>query len=238
VTVVPNGVDLDYFQPWRGEREPATLVFSGKMSYHANATAIVHFVDHIWPLIRQERPDVRLRIVGSRPPEGILALTRDPAIEVTGYLPDLRSALGSATIAICPMTVRVGIQNKLLEAMAMGLPVVATAAAHGGLSATPGRDVLVAETPAGFAEQVCRLLNSPAARQQLGQAGRRFVELHHQWAASARQIAALYQRAIQSRTGRDVGVGIAYSTHDSGRADASPPLPAVSATSRGSTLTP
>jgi glycosyltransferase involved in cell wall biosynthesis len=196
---VPNGVDLDYFQPWAGDHEPATLAFSGKMSYHANVTAVVHFVDRILPLVRRHRPDVRLRVIGSRPPAGLQALARDPAIAITGYLPDIRPALGGATIAICPITVKVGIQNKILEAMALGLPVVTTRAGLGGLGAVPGRDLLVADTPAEFAEHIRRLLADPPARAAIGLGGRRYVEANHRWEHAARQFEGLYASAVARR---------------------------------------
>jgi len=211
VSVIPNGVDLDYFQPLSGPREPATLVFSGKMSYHANVTAVVRFVELVLPLIRRERPDVRLRIVGSQPPDGLRALARDPAITVTGYLPDIRPALGSATIAICPITVKVGIQNKVLEAMAMGLPVVTTSAGASGLGALPGRDLLVANTPVEFAAHVGWLLANPDARSALGRAGRRYVEANHRWERAVSQFEALYEEAIASRIDQEaILVGSGY----------------------------
>ncbi|MHB1131371.1 MAG: glycosyltransferase [Chloroflexota bacterium] len=200
VAVVPNGVDLEYFRPHDGEREPVTLVFSGKMSYHANATAVFHFVRHIFPLIRRVRPETRLRIVGSKPPAAVLALARDSAITVTGYLPDLRAAVGRATVAICPVTVKVGIQNKVLEAMAMGLPVVCTREGVEGLGLVAGRDALVADNPTAFADAVCRLLGDASLRDQLGGAGRRYVEANHRWEVAGRRLEALYADAIARRT--------------------------------------
>jgi len=199
VAVVPNGVDLDYFRPSGAPPDPATLVFSGKMSYHANVTAALHFVRRIFPLVRAARPDARLRIVGSDPPRAIRALGSDPAISVTGYVPDLREALGRAAVAVCPVTVKVGIQNKVLEAMAMGVPVVSTREGVEGLETEPGRDLLVADNPAGFAEHVCRLLADPGLRDRLGSAGRRYVEARHRWDVAAGRLEDLYSEAISSR---------------------------------------
>jgi glycosyltransferase involved in cell wall biosynthesis len=193
--VLPMGVDLDYFRPFDGPTEPATVVLSGKMSYHANVTAALYFVRQIWPRVRVRRPDARLRIVGSGPPAAITALARDPAVEVTGYLPDLRPALGRATLAVCPVTVKVGIQNKILEAMALGLPVVSSAAGARGLLAEPGRDLLVADRPADFAAAICRLLATPDLRASLGRAGRRYVERQHRWPAIVGRLTALYAEA-------------------------------------------
>jgi glycosyltransferase involved in cell wall biosynthesis len=194
--VLPNGVDLDYFQPFDGPPEPATVVLSGKMSYHANATAALHFVHQIWPLVRARRPDARLRIAGSGPPAALTALAHDPSIEVTGYLPDLRPALRRATLAVCPVTVKVGLQNKILEAMALGLPVVSSGAGLRGLLAEPDRDLLVADAPAAFAAAVCRLLDEPELRARLGQAGRRYVERQHRWPAIVARLSALQAEAI------------------------------------------
>jgi len=195
VTVVPNGVDLEYFRPPAGPRDAATLVFSGKMSYHANATAVLHFVRHILPIVRRSRPDVRVKIVGSRPPAPIRALTADPAITVTGHVPDIREAIAPCTVAICPVTVKVGIQNKVLEAMALGVPVVSTRAGLGGLAAEPGRDILVADDETTFAGQVCRLLDDPQLCRQLGMAGRHYVEDHHRWDTAADRLEGLYRQA-------------------------------------------
>jgi sugar transferase (PEP-CTERM/EpsH1 system associated) len=194
IDVIPNGVDLEHFQPGDAPPEPATLVFSGKMSYHANASAVLHFVHDILPLIRAARPDVRLRIVGSNPPAAIQALGRDPNITVTGHVPDMRQALSGATLAICPVTVKVGIQNKVLEAMALGLPVVSSRVGAQGLQATEGQDFLVADDAAEFAQLVCRVLDEPDLQHRLSRAGRHFVERHHRWDAIARQLEAVYMR--------------------------------------------
>jgi sugar transferase (PEP-CTERM/EpsH1 system associated) len=201
VEVVPNGVDLTAFAPWEGPREPATLVFTGKMSYHANVTAVLVFVREILPLIRRSRPDAHLVIAGRDPPRAVRALAADPGITITGYVPDLRAAVGRATVAVCPVTVKVGVQNKVLEAMAMGLPVVTTPAGLAGLAAQPGRDLLVGRDPAEFARQVCRLLDDPSLREQIGRAGRAYVAAHHRWSDAAARLETLYGRAIANRPG-------------------------------------
>ena len=197
IAVVPNGVDLDYFQPRAGAGEPATLVLSGKMSYHANVTAALHFAKQIFPKIKRQRPDVRLQIVGSDPAPAVQALTSDPSISVTGYVPDMRDYLGRASVVICPVTVKVGIQNKVLEAMAMGIPVVCSREGFTGLQAQPGQDLLVADTPDRFAADVCRLLGDADAREPIGRAGRRYVETFHQWEAATRRFEELYHAAIE-----------------------------------------
>jgi sugar transferase (PEP-CTERM/EpsH1 system associated) len=196
VSVVPNGVDLDHFQPLAGEPEPATIVLSGKMSYHANVSAALYFAREVLPLVRRARPDAQLRIVGSRPPRDLAQLARDPAVTVTGYVPDMREAIGRATVAVCPVTVKVGIQNKVLEAMALGVPVVCNRLGAEGLDAVDGRDFLVGDTSAELAARVIRLLNDRAQRNALGQRGRQFVENHHRWATAAERLEAIHRRAV------------------------------------------
>lgn len=196
VAVVPNGVDLEYFRPVPGPRDPATLVLSGKMSYHANVTAVFDFYRRVWPLVRERHPGARLLIAGSGPPAAVRALGRDRAVTITGHLPDIRQALARATVAICPVKVKVGIQNKVLEAMAMGLPVVCTAEGAQGLAAQHEQDFLVARGPQEFAAHVCRLLADAELRERLGVAGRRYVERHHRWDVAVQSLEAVYAEAI------------------------------------------
>lgn len=199
VAVVPNGVDLDYFRPLEGPPQPATLVFSGKMSYHANITAALYFARSVLPSIRRQVPQVRLRIVGSDPPPAIRALGADPRIEVTGALPDLRPAIGSATVAVCPVTVKVGIQNKILEAMAMRVPVVASRQGAVGLQARIGEELLVGNDADEFARHVVGLLTDEVRRSSVAAAGRRYVERAHRWADAATDFDTLYREAIAVR---------------------------------------
>ena len=193
ISVLPNGVDLDYFKPYpQVERAPATVVISGKMSYHANVTMALHLVRDILPLIRGQRPDVRLCLVGKEPPRELLALAEDPAITVTGTVKDLRPYLQQATVAAAPLLYGVGIQNKVLEAMACGAPLVASPQAVSALQAPLGDAVGVASTAKGFAEAVLALLADSERQRQAGAAGRRYVETHHSWGAVATQLEGVY----------------------------------------------
>jgi glycosyltransferase involved in cell wall biosynthesis len=190
--VLPNGVDLDYFKPLEIPRDPATLIFSGKMSYHANIAAALDLATQVMPLVWQQRPEAKLLIAGKDPSPKLQALTADPRITITGTVPDIRPYLAQATLSISPMRYGVGIQNKVLEAMAMVTPVVSTPQAVSALQVQTGQDVLVGDTPAAMAQTVITLLNNPTLRQQVGQAGRRYIETHHDWKLAAARLEAVY----------------------------------------------
>jgi sugar transferase (PEP-CTERM/EpsH1 system associated) len=196
LVVLPNGVDLEYFRPdVPPNREPAELVISGKMSYHANVAMVLHLFKEIMPHVWAERPDVKLTVVGKDPPRELLALSDHPGVRVTGSVPDLRPYLQHATVAVAPITYGAGIQNKVLEAMACATPVVASPQAVSALQIRSGKDILVVEEPQAFAQQVLVLLSNPDRQRQLGEAGRQFVERNHSWAAVAAQLEQIYRQA-------------------------------------------
>jgi sugar transferase (PEP-CTERM/EpsH1 system associated) len=193
VSVIPNGVDLDYFSPGNDDaRQPDTLVMSGKMSYHANVSMALQLVEHILPRVWAQRPGVMLWIVGQDPPREIQALAENPKIIVTGRVEDIRPYLQQASVAVAPLTYGAGVQNKVLEAMASATPVVVTRLAVGALAAQPGRDVLVADDAEGFARCILKLLNDRSLQRQVGRAGRRYVERYHQWDTIASQLEGVY----------------------------------------------
>lgn len=193
MTVVANGVDLEYFTPQIVERNPNTIVFSGKMGYHANEAAALFLVQEIMPWVWQQRPEVQVTIVGSSPPASIVTLAKDPRIHVTGYVPDLRPYLASASLAACPLRYGVGIQNKVLEAMAMATPVVAARQVAQALQAVDGRDVLLATQPEEYAASILKLLGDRQYAQVLGHSGRQYVEEHHNWDKAAERLEYIYR---------------------------------------------
>ncbi len=196
VTVIPNGVDLDYFQPMHRERDPLRLVFTGKMSYHANIAAVEDLVHQIMPLVWAEQPATTLQIVGKDPAPVIQMLGEQDNITVTGFVPDMRPYLAEAAIAVSTMRYGVGIQNKVLEAMAMETPVVCSSQANSALNTVVGQDILVGDTPETIARQILDLLSSPGKRAAIGIAGRRYVEQHQTWDRTATLFEDLYNRAI------------------------------------------
>lgn len=193
VSVLANGVDLERFSvPERNARVPNSIVLSGKMSYHANHTMVTHFVDRILPLIQAELPGVKVWIVGKDPARSIRERGRHSGIEVTGEVPDIEQYLRTASLAAAPVPYGVGIQNKVLEAMACGTPVVASSQAVSALESMPGRDLLIADQPAEFARAALKLLHSPEKAEVLGRAGRKFVESKHSWGMVAEALEEVY----------------------------------------------
>jgi len=194
ITVLSHGVDLTYFTPNYGSRFPDTILLTGKMSYHANVTAALYLVTDIMPRVWALKPEVKVAIVGSMPPREVkeLAQRHAPRVTVTGYVPDIRPHLWSATVAVAPVPYGAGIQIKVLEAMACAAPVVATPSAVSALTARAGEDFLVAGTPEDFAAALLRLLDDNTFCARLGAQGRRYVAEHHDWNSIGRQLEEIY----------------------------------------------
>ncbi len=200
ITVVTNGVDLEYFHPQGVELPPASggpgrVVFTGKMSYHANVAAALYFARQVLPRIWVKDPGVRFQIVGKDPPGAVQQLATDGRIQVTGTVDDLRPYLAQATVAVCPALYAVGVQNKVLEAMAMGTPVVSTPAGCAALVIEESQEVLIAEGEEKLAAAVLQVLSDPALAERLAAAGQRYVEAHHSWEAVARRLTGVYEKA-------------------------------------------
>ena len=184
IHVFPNGVDLEYFQPQRGGEpaSPARVVFTGNMSYKPNVDAVGDFVSHILPRVWARRPETEFHIVGMDPSPAVKRLADGRRIVVTGRVDDVRPYFDAATVAVAPLRIARGLQNKVLEAMAMRVPVVASSAAFNGINAEAGRDVLVADDPESFSRNVVSLLDDPALRERHAAAARTCVERNHDWA--------------------------------------------------------
>ena len=177
VQVLHNPVDLFRFRPGL-QRSPNTVVFTGKMSFHANRVAARWLCDEIWPHVRSRHPEARLLIAGARPPAALLR-RRSADVEVTGYVPELGRLIAGAAVAVAPLRYAVGIQNKVLEAMACAIPVVTTTAAVGDLRFEEGGHGFVANDARAFAERICWLLDDRRLAGEMGRAGRDYVERHH-----------------------------------------------------------
>ncbi|MBI5302398.1 MAG: glycosyltransferase [Chloroflexi bacterium] len=196
IHVLPNGVDLDYFQPIDMARDPYTIILTGKMSYHANVTAALHLVNEVMPRVWQTLPDARVEIVGQNPTAQVLALARahPPRVQVIGTVADLRPHLARATLAVAPILYGAGIQNKVLEAMAMATPVVATSKAVAALSIQRDTDALVGDDPATLAQHIVDLCNDAPRRRRIGAQGRAYVETHHDWKRISETLECVYHQ--------------------------------------------
>lgn len=197
ITVITNGVDLHYFRPRPSSREDRTLVLTGKMSYHANVTAAMYFAREVLPLVWSEIPDVQFEIVGKDPPDKIRQLARDARIHITGYVDDLRPYLAHATAAVCPVQYAVGVQNKVLEAMAMGTPVISTRVGCAALDVKAGQEIAIAETTVEMAEAVKRVIRDRELAHRLSARGRQYTEQHHNWDEITRALVATYTDSVQ-----------------------------------------
>ncbi|MDQ2621617.1 MAG: TIGR03087 family PEP-CTERM/XrtA system glycosyltransferase [Actinomycetota bacterium] len=181
VETIPNGVDLNFFQPMPGTAEPLGCVFVGQLDYRANVLGLEWFCREAWPAIRAQRPEATFEIVGRNPTAAVRSLGTLPGVRVVGSVADVRPYLASARVVVVPLPVARGVQNKVLEALAMNRALVASPAALEGLALVPGRDALVAASGDDWARCIAALWDDPDRRDDLGRNGRRFVEAHHHW---------------------------------------------------------
>jgi sugar transferase (PEP-CTERM/EpsH1 system associated) len=197
-----NGVDTEYFRPDRPYPDPLAgarraLVFTGAMDYWANVDAVQWFAREVLPRVARLVPDVQFWIVGANPSREVYALCADPRVHVTGRVADVRPYLAHARAAVAPLRIARGVQNKVLEAMAMARPVFATPAAVRGISETSVPGIRVAEDPDEAAKVTSALLHSTSSEE--GSAGRAFVVTHFSWQASLLELEALLDGATQRR---------------------------------------
>jgi glycosyltransferase involved in cell wall biosynthesis len=202
IDVIPNGVDLKHFGFRQVEAKRNLLVFSAKLDYFPNEDAALYFALSVWPLLRTRRPELQLEIIGSRPPRSVRRLDGRNNIRVIPSVPDVKPFLGRAWVALCPIRIRAGIQNKILEAMALGVPVVATPVCCDGLQLEPGKHLLVADGPEPFASAIELLLDNATLRTKLIEAARTYVEYQHNWADSVTALEDSYQAAMVHFTAR------------------------------------
>jgi glycosyltransferase involved in cell wall biosynthesis len=187
--VIANGVDVDYFASSGSAREPAHLVMVSGMNWFPNRDAVLFMVEQIWPRLSAVLPEARLTIVGASPPQPVTELAaRDSRVRVTGFVDDVRPYMDRAQVYLCPMRDGGGTRLKILDALAMGVPIVSTTMGLEGIHVEPERDVLVANTPEEFVRQIIRLTADAALRTRLSVNGRAFVEEHFAWSAIGRRL--------------------------------------------------
>lgn len=177
----PNGVDTEYFSPADREYDNNKICFIGKMNYYPNEKCMLEFCQSVFPKLREKYPQLILSIIGSNPTEKILALGDRDGIEVTGRVADVRPYVQSAALSVVPLSIARGTQNKILESMAMGVPVVCSDVAVKGIDALPERHVLVASNSSEYIKQISRVLDNAVERERLSGAGRDRMLSHHRW---------------------------------------------------------
>lgn len=199
VSVLSNGVDLEFFHSNPNiQRDPDTLVFSGKMSYHANISMVKFLSEEIMPRIWAKRPKVRLVIVGKDPTADVRAMASDFRITVTGTVDDIRPYLWKATVAVAPLVYGAGIQNKILEAMACETPVVTSPQTLSALKVVDGDELIVASHADDFSRKILMLLDNQELQEKIGIAGGKYVREHHNWLAIANRLVSCYTSLLHS----------------------------------------
>ena len=198
ITIVPNGIDHEYFSPDvlqpnppRHAKAGPLLLFTGAMDYHANIDGVTWFADHIFPLIKQRFAGAEFYVVGSNPHESVLKLQQRDGVKVTGFVEDIRPYYQAADICVVPLRLARGVQNKVLEAMSMAKPVVATAKANQGITAESGIHLLIEDTPQDFADAVSNLFSDPKRAEALGTNARQFVTESYDWTVNLRRLEIL-----------------------------------------------
>lgn len=191
-----NGVDLEYFAFEPASTTPRGACFVGKMDYSPNVEAVTWFCKAVLPLVRKQVKDFQFSIVGGAPTEEVKALAKLPNVTVTGYVEDVRTHMQAMGIVVVPIRLGGGISNKLLQAFACGVPVIATATVLDGTSCSPGRDLIGAETAEQFTAAILDLLQNADYRQYLSQNGRAYVEQNHRWHSSVRSYVNEMTRCI------------------------------------------
>jgi glycosyltransferase involved in cell wall biosynthesis len=196
--VIPNAADVDYYQPRPTDPPPdgRTVVYFGLLSTVPNIDAVIHFVQDIWPRIAKANPEARCKIIGGRPPPSLLALA-GPQVELTGFVPDLRPHLAAAAAVVVPLRLGGGTRLKIVEAMAMGKAIVSTTLGAEGIETVPGRDILIEDQPAAFADAVNRLLGEPGLAAQIGQSARRLAVERYAWSGAAQALEGFYRRILE-----------------------------------------
>lgn len=202
IEIVRNGVDSVHFAAsTTGSRTRSDLLFVGRMDYHANVDAILSFVRRVWPLIRLQRPELRLMVIGANPDPEILALRRAPNIEVVGAVDDVRPYYDKALAALAPLRIGGGTRLKILEAMAAGVPVISTTLGAEGLEATPGREIIVADSADAYAGAVASLSAFSSQWRRLADNGRTLAKTKYDWSVIGRKLSGIYgdELAVQPR---------------------------------------
>lgn len=186
IRIIPNGVDTDFFKPVKREKK-YDLVFTGNMAYPPNVNGVEYIAHSILPLLIRKKPDIKILISGATPDKKVRAVESEN-IEVTGWVDDIRDSYASAKIFIAPMQIGIGLQNKLLEAMAMKIPSITSPLANSALNAQNGKEILVGKTPGEYVSHILRLLDDDKFASNIAEKGYEFIHNNYNWDAATSKL--------------------------------------------------
>lgn len=197
IEVVENGVDVNFFKQKDNHNNTNRLIFAGRMDQYSNVDAIMEFCRNVWPLVKEKFPKMRFSIIGNNPPQKLLDMARnDERIEVLGYVDDVRPYFAGASISICPIRDGGGTRLKILDAMAMGMPIISTTIGCEGIDVSPGKDVLIANTPEEYVNSISKLNNDDFLRENLSNYARIKVENKYSWNIIGLKLNKYYQDSV------------------------------------------
>jgi sugar transferase (PEP-CTERM/EpsH1 system associated) len=197
----PNGVDSEYFSPSGEDYKNNSICFIGRMDYYPNQECMIDFCNNILPRIQEKVPEATLTIVGANPSNKIVQLSNLKGVVVTGSVDDVRPYVRESAVNVAPLNIARGTQNKILESMAMGVPVVASKTAAGGIDAVPGKHFLVATNPEEYVEKIIMLFFEPDTRKKFSKMGRERVVTHHNWETSMQSLDRLIADCLNYYSG-------------------------------------
>jgi sugar transferase (PEP-CTERM/EpsH1 system associated) len=190
IVVIPNGVDTDYFKPNQQAKE-FELLFNGNMNYPPNIESVEYLVNKIMPLVWKELPKTRLLISGASPNDRVWALASDRVV-ISGWVDNISTSFAKSKILVAPMQISIGLQNKLLEAMAMQLPCVTSTLANNALGAKPNEQILVADTPQEYSAHIATLLQNETRAKEIAMNGYQFVISKFNWESTTAMLEKLF----------------------------------------------
>lgn len=195
VAVIPNGVDLEYFCPMNLGEEEHSVIFAGGLNWYPNLDAMLFFAEQVWPLLRRTTPDVRMTVVGKNPPARLTSLAKnDHNFRVMGFVDDVRPYIDKAAVYVCPIRDGGGTKLKILDALAMGKPVVSNPIACEGIDVADGESVLFATSPEDYVKSIARLFDDKDLREKLGRNGRQLITAKYSYTSIGKQLATLFSQ--------------------------------------------